>query len=182
MSNDPFSFLSSIGEVDTDTSFPVLPAGLYRSRIDGRPEVKRNKKNNGSYLNIQWKPLDEPDFPGKLFQIISIPLQPGSPDWKAQLADESGKYHNDEKKLKEAQDTVVKMFFAWFEDVTGDNYGDPSTRPPIDLGALAGRTAILTVIEEEWEGRPKNTVKSVSPDTDGVSAVGTTSTSQRRAL
>lgn len=178
MSDSPFSFLSSIGEVDTSTDYPIVPAGIYRARIDGAPEPKRNKRNSGSYLNIKWRIIDHEEHDGHiLFSMLSIPVQPGSEDWKKQIEEKGG-----EKKLKEAQDTVVKMFFAWFEAVTGDDYGNPATRPAINLKALAGRTAMLTVIEDEYEGNRKNTVKKVSPDTEENSLLGTASANQRRSI
>lgn len=162
-----FDFLNSIGDVDTTNVFTPAPAGVYTLRIK-EAQVKRNKADTANYINFQCKiedPGNEAADGKTVFHILSIPVDPNSPDW-AKLSPEK----------EEKQETVIKMFFQALEAITGDNWGDPTQRPRLNLKDLIGRTFRASVIVDEYEGKEQNKIKRIMPDDEES---GVPSTPQR---
>lgn len=135
------STIVNFADVD---SFEPLPEGQYDIEVD-KVEVRRNKANDGDYLNWELIVIDGEYENRRLWMITS--LKPTALFRLKQVFDELGVIDEDEEEMELEYDDDV----------------DPSTSggPRLLFPEIEGMEAVAQVKNEMYEGRERNRVENL---------------------
>lgn len=134
---------TTVNFADVD-SFEPLPEGLYDVEID-KVEVRRNKADDGDYLNWELLVIDGEYENRRLWMITS--LKPTALFRLKQCFEDLGIIDGDDEEVELEYD----------DDVEVSNSGGPRILYP----ELEGLEAVATVKNEMYDGREKNRVEQL---------------------
>jgi hypothetical protein len=134
---------TTVNFADVD-SFEPLPEGTYDIEID-KVEVRRNKADDGDYLNWELVVIDGEYENRRLWMITS--LKPNALFRLKQVLEELGMLEDEDEEM----------------DIEYDDDVDPSTSggPRVLYPELEGIEAVAQVKNEMWEGRERNRVENL---------------------
>lgn len=125
-------------------SFEPLPEGSYDVEVD-KVEVRRNKADDGDYLNWELIVIDGEYENRRLWMITS--LKPTALFRLKQVFDELGLIDEDDEEME----------LEWDDDVDVSNSGGPRLLFP----EVESMEAVAQVKNEMWEGRERNRVENL---------------------
>jgi hypothetical protein len=134
---------TTVNFADVD-SFEPLPEGTYDIEID-KVEVRRNKADDGDYLNWELVVIDGEYENRRLWMITS--LKPTALFRLKQVLEDLGMLEDDDEEM----------------DIEYDDDVDPSTSggPRVLYPELEGIEGVAQVKNEMWEGRERNRVENL---------------------